>query len=187
MKIVQIGTCVANDDLTQLIGNINPEILVLVEPMSIHNDKINQCYSGTKNVFIENVAITTKDEDEMIFYYHKNDGPMYEVATTDINHIIKHGYDKEGVVELKVKCVTINKLFKNYELKKIDILFVDAEGLDDEIIKSIDFSIFDISKIYFENLHLKDNKIYQFLEILGYKITKNVGYNGWSSLAEKNM
>lgn len=185
MKIVQIGTCVGNDDLTKLIENVDPEILVLVEPMSIHNDKIKQCYFDKNNLHIENLAITTNNQDEMIFYYHKDDGPMYEVASTDINHIIKHGYEIEGIVELKVKCITINELFDKYGLQKIDILFVDAEGFDDRIIKSIDFTRFDISKIYFENLHLKDNTIFNFLEKLGFRITKNVGYNGWSSLAEK--
>jgi 3-deoxy-D-arabino-heptulosonate 7-phosphate (DAHP) synthase len=44
MKIVQIGTCVANDDLTQIVKEKQPEILVLIEPMSIHNEKINECY-----------------------------------------------------------------------------------------------------------------------------------------------
>lgn len=185
MKIVQIGTCVANDDLTKIIENVNPELLVLVEPMSIHNDKIKECYAKQENLFLENIAITTNNQEEMIFYYHKNDGPMYEVSSTDIKHILKHGYDKNGIVELKVKCITINQLFEKYKLQKIDILFLDAEGLDDEIIKSIDFSKYDISKIYFENLHLKDDKIYKFLEKLGYKVTKKMGHNDWSSLAEK--
>lgn len=187
MKIVQIGTCVANDDLTKLIENIDPEILVMVEPMSIHNDKIKKCYLDKNNLHIENSAITTNNEDEMIFYYHNCDGPMYEVASTDINHIIKHGYEVEGIVELKVKCITINDLFDKYGLQKIDILFIDAEGSDDKIIKSIDFIRFDISKIYFENLHLKDDTIYDFLKKKGFRIAKNVGYNGWSSLAEKKI
>ena len=48
MKIIQIGTCVANDDLTQILKENEPELLVLVEPMSIHNEKIKSCYSGIK-------------------------------------------------------------------------------------------------------------------------------------------
>jgi len=51
MKIVQIGTCVANDDLTQIVKENQPELLVLIEPMSIHNEKINECYSGINNIF----------------------------------------------------------------------------------------------------------------------------------------
>jgi len=185
MKIVQIGTCVANDDLTQIVKENQPELLVLIEPMSIHNEKINQCYLGVKNVFLENIAITVDETQEISFYYHKDDGPMYEVATTDVNHILKHGYQNDGIIELKVKCLTINNLFEKYNLSKIDILFIDSEGLDDKIIKSIDFKKYEITKIYFENLHITDNNIYNFLIGIGYSITKNVGFMGWSSLAEK--
>ncbi|WP_338377977.1 FkbM family methyltransferase [uncultured Flavobacterium sp.] len=186
MKIVQIGTCVGNDDLTEITQMNDPELLVLVEPMSIHNNKIKECYSKNSNVVIENIAITTSDQEEMVFYYHKEDGPKYEVATSDINHILKHGYDRDGVVELKVKCVKINDLFDKYNLINIDILFIDAEGLDDQIIRSIDFLKYNINKIYFENLHLKDENIYKFLSKLGYKITKKMGHNDWTSLAEKS-
>lgn len=185
MKIVQIGTCVGNDDLTEIVQINDPELLVLVEPMSVHNNKIKQCYSKCRNVFIENIAITTNDQEEILFYYHKDDGPLYEVATTDINHILKHCYSREGVVELRVNCLNINDLFDRYGLKDIDVLFIDAEGLDDQIIRSIDFLKYSISKIYFENLHLKDEKIYNFLMKLGYKITKKIGHNDWTSLAEK--
>ena len=44
---------------------------------------------------------------------------------------------------------------------------------------------FSIDKIYFENLHLKGNSIYEFLKNLGYKITEKIGTYGWCSLAEK--
>jgi hypothetical protein len=84
-----------------------------------------------------------------------------------------------------IKAMSINTFFKKYELTDIDILFIDAEGLDDAIISSIDFGSFNIKKIYFENLHLKNPEIYAYLESKGYKTTRYVGHTGWSSLAEK--
>jgi hypothetical protein len=187
MKIVQLGVCVGNDDLTTLIGNNQPELLVLVEPMSIHNDKIKKCYEWVNNLNLENIAISLDDSKEMSFYYHENDGPLYEVASNNINHILKHGYSMEGVKELNVNCLSINNLFKKYNLVDIDILFIDTEGIDDLIIKSIDFDTFKITEIYFENLHLTQNDIYSFLENKGYSITKNWGVMGWTSVAKKNI
>jgi hypothetical protein len=183
MKIV----CVGNDDLTTLIGNNQPELLVLVEPMSIHNDKIKKCYEWVNNLNLENIAISLDDSKEMSFYYHENDGPLYEVASNNINHILKHGYSMEGVKELNVNCLSINNLFKKYNLVDIDILFIDTEGIDDLIIKSIDFDTFKITEIYFENLHLTQNDIYSFLKNKGYSITKNWGVMGWTSVAKKNI
>jgi len=186
MKIIQLGTCVGNDDLTKLIGENQPELLVLVEPMSIHNNKINECYKHIKNKFIENIAVSVDDNQEMSFFYHENDGPMYEVASTNIKHITKHGYNVDGIKELKVKCMSINELFKKYDLKNINILFIDTEGIDDLIIKSIDFSFFQIDEIYFENLHLSDLDIYDFLEKKDYSVIKKWGHMGWTSFAKKN-
>ena len=184
MKIVQLGVCVGNDDLTKLIGKTQPEILILIEPMEIHNDKINECYGWVNNKFIENIAITTDDKTEMSFYYHENDGPLYEVASNNKFHIIKHGYNVEGIKELIVKTSSINNLFSKYNLDNLDILFIDTEGLDDLIIKSIDFNKFTINEIYFENLHLTQPDIYDFLESKGYEIIKSWGLNGWSSVAK---
>jgi len=188
MKIVQIGTNTGNDDLSKLIQDNQPDLLLLVEPMKIHNEKIEDQYKWVKNKVIENIAITTESssEQETSFFYHKNDGPLYEVASIDRYHILKHGYHPEGIVEIRVECKTINALFEKYNLQQINILFIDAEGLDDQIIKSIDFSKFKINEIYFENLHLKNQDIYEYLNKLGYFIIEKVGMNGWSSLAKKN-
>jgi hypothetical protein len=65
----------------------------------------------------------------------------------------------------------------------LDILFIDAEGYDDEIIRSIDFNIYKINKIYFENLHLKTD-VNDYLKSKGYAVKTNIGTNGWMNLAE---
>lgn len=92
---------------------------------------------------------------------------------------------EDRITSIKVKNTNINKLLKEHEISQLDILFIDAEGADDEIIKSIDFDEYNIKKIYFENLHIKDNNIYNFLKEKGYKITEKTGTNNWTSLAEK--
>ena len=79
----------------------------------------------------------------------------------------------------------INQLFEKYNITDLDILYIDAEGIDDLIIKSIDFNKINISKIYFENLHITQPDIYTYLENKGYKIKKNIGHNFWTDLAEK--
>lgn len=188
MKIVQIGTCVGGDDVTEIVQKNETDFILLIEPMSMHNEKIMECYKDFKNIHLENIAITDSNEEkEISFFYHINDGPKYEVASMDKNHILKHGYGHDGIVELKIPCMTLNDLFDKYNLKDIDILFIDTEGMDDRLIKSIDFKKYNITKLFFENLHIKDQNIYAILKSLGYEITPNIGYMGWSSLASKNI
>jgi hypothetical protein len=90
------------------------------------------------------------------------------------------------VTSSKINNISINDLFKKYNLTSIDILFIDAEGYDDKIIKSINFDEFDIKKIYFENLHISDFYVYDILKSEKYEIIKNIGTNGWCDLAIKN-
>lgn len=187
MNIVQIGANRGNDDLSKIINGINPNLLILVEPFNVHNEKLLEFYSNIKNLHIENVAIDEISNEEILFYYHLDDGPGYEVASLDPKHIYeRHTHlDRNRISSIKVKTLNINDLFKKYELDKIDILFIDAEGHDDTIIKSIDFENCLIDKIYFENLHIKDFSIYDFLEGKNYNLIKKTGTNNWCSLAEK--
>jgi FkbM family methyltransferase len=189
MKIVQIGTNVGNDDLTTLIKskNIEPSLLILIEPLSIHNNKINNCYQFVQNKIIENIAIVCDEEITKKFYY-SNDDPDFTVASFDINHVIVHGYNPKNIISIDIPCMSINNLFKKYNLIDIDILFIDAEGYDDCILRSIDYSTFNIKQIYYENLHLPYPQIntHNFLKSMGYSsVIPNTGLNGWSSLATK--
>jgi FkbM family methyltransferase len=188
MNIIQIGTNVANDDLTEIIreNNIKPNLLILVEPFSIHNDKIAKCYENITNKVIENIAIRCDDKTEHIFYYSEID-PDFTVASFNSEHIKNHGYEEIGIKSFSVKCMTINKLFEKYNLLEIDILYIDAEGDDDRILRSIDYTKFNIKSIYYENLHLPypQSNTHEFLSNKGYSIVTNTGLNGWTSLATK--
>jgi FkbM family methyltransferase len=187
MKIIQIGSNRGHDDVTKILNGTQPELLVLVEPMNIHNEKLNECYSWVNNKFIENIAISKIDNEDIDFYYHLDDGPGYEVASTDKKHIYeRHTHlNPERIDTIKVKSLTINSLFLKYDLKFLDVLFIDAEGLDDTIIFDINFNSIEIKKIYFENLHIKNENIYEYLNSKNYSIIKNTGHNGWTTLAEK--
>jgi hypothetical protein len=187
MKIIQIGTNKGNDDLSQIIGNNQPEILILVEPMKLHNDDILSHYSWVNNLYLENVVVEKETGKDVEFFYHVDDGPKYEVASLIREHIYpKHpNLSDEGITSFTIKTININDLFLKYDLTDIDILFIDAEGYDDTIIFTIDFNKYNINKLYFENLHIKNEGVYEYLESFGYVIEKNVGLYGWSSLAQK--
>jgi hypothetical protein len=190
MNVIQIGVNRGSDHLTSIINNKDVDCLILVEPLDVHNEHIIKCYGDYKNYFLENIAISpTDDQDELQFYYHINDHPLFEVSSVNKQHILKHGYarygvlDEEGIRTVTVKCLTLNNLFKKYNLKDIDILYIDAEGLDDVLIHSIDFEKYNINKIYFENIHINRDSMSSFLEAKGYTITHNVA--DYTSLAFK--
>ena len=195
MNIVQIGTNKGNDDLTQLITKYSYSIekFIAVEPLSVHHPDIKECYKFLPQLIIEGIAVTPiPSHEQLTFYYHKEDGPGFEVASTSKEHILKHYFCNpkltvDGIVELKVDCLTLNQLFNKHSLTSIEILYLDAEGLDFELIKSIDFSKFNINLIIFEHIHLDKSGFdaIEFLDSKGYDTIKNIGLHGWSHASSK--
>lgn len=185
MKIVQIGTGGGRDDLTDIIKDQPVEILILVEPLRVHNTSIRECYKHVKNKHVVNMAISTGEEQTIAFYHHLDDGPGFEVAGTSREHIIKHGLPPDRIVESKVEAIRINQLLEKYQLNQLDILYIDAEGMDADIVQDLDLSKYLVRDIYFENLHLKNNEVYRFLKNKGYDIVPHTGTNGWNSRATK--
>jgi|LakMenEpi03Aug12_release.lakeMendotaPanAssembly.Ray.scaffolds.fasta_scaffold58393_7 hypothetical protein len=182
MKIVQIGSNKGYDDLTEIVTKnkmTDVEILILVEPQSEFNDSLSLCYLGY-NYFIENIIINVDEQITKCKLYsceHK------EISSVIPNHLRKH--NQYFFDEKEIECMTINSLLKKYSLYNLDLLFIDAEGLDEEIIKNIDFELFNIKKIIYENLHINNDYICDFLVSKNYIVNKNVLTNGWSNEAIK--
>jgi len=193
MNIIQIGTNKANDDITNIIHQYSSILtkFIAVEPLDVHHSQIKECYKNIPQLIIEGIAITPSPTDEKLnFYYHKDDGPGYEVSSMNKEHILKHvifnpKLTEDGLVELKVNCLTLNQLFDKHDLKNIDILYIDAEGLDFELIKSIDYQKYNIINIIYEHLHINGEEAIKFLESKGYNTIRNFGHNGWSNAAVK--
>lgn len=185
MKIVQIGACKGNDHVTKLVNENNVDLLVLVEPNPFHIQDLHNCYNGY-NYKIDNLAINLKEEMVKLFY-SKNDGPLYEVASLEIDHIIKHGYTMDSIVYFNIKSVNLNDYLLSNELTNLDYLFIDIEGLDADI--SLDFnpSLFNIKNIQIEVLHLGDKKeqVIQHYINHGYELKTSLDFHGFDIMFSK--
>lgn len=195
MIIVQIGANRGYDELTSIIKDLLVTKLILVEPLNKFNDSLLKCYSHIKDLYIENIAITDdpNQETSLFFLHEKMDGNLEQASLLEchVNKVFnKSEYTSEKtyenqLIKTQVDCSTINKLFDKYKLNKIDILFIDAEGFDQRIIKSIDFKQFDIKKIYYENMHIDKNELSCFLENLNYNVVNETEYSKNNSIAIK--
>jgi len=78
---------------------------------------------------------------------------------------------KEMVKKIKVNCITLNKLFQDYKIEKVDILKLDVEGMELEILKSSRNLLNKIHKIVVEwhSKKIKDN-LKKFLKENGFKL-----------------
>jgi hypothetical protein len=182
-NLVQIGTNVANDDFTKIVrefGNENINQLILVEPIESCNPNIHSCYEGFKYI-LENMVINVDDSKTTeTFYISKYNW----LSSLNESHIEKH---KTGEIPVKVSvnAMTLNNLFKKHNLKNIDILFIDSEGMDDKLVKSIDFDLYEIGTIYYEHSHIDNESFIGFLNQKNYDVNVSDFSDGLTSVAVK--
>jgi FkbM family methyltransferase len=194
MKVIQIGANNGKDETFSFIkkNNDKSELALIIEPIPFKSiqDSLKSQYKEIDNAIIENIAISLDEKEFMTLYYLENSN--YEVSSFNSNHTKTHSPDLEKfpLCEIQVPCRNINQIIDKYNIKKLDYLFIDVEGLDVHIIGAIDFNACDIDNIIFEAVHTdgpfkSDNNLREitgYLNSMGYKLEK---YDDFCLIASK--
>lgn len=162
---------------------------ILVEPIPYLYEKLKENYKNQDRLFFENVAISSEAGDKN-FYYIKSQNPESEstpwyerLGSLNREHLTKH-VDKikkripgdNLIIREKVKCHNIDFLLNKYNVQKINLLHIDAEGYDYEIIKMIPFHKIKPDMIFYEEKHLGPGDrvlCKNLLKSNGYKLIKS--------------
>ena len=173
--LIQIGANDGNrfDELNKFIKEHRIKS-ILVEPINEYFEDLKQNYKNFKNVYFENSAITVGAKEKEIFSVNNNNLKDYDehikgINSFDKNHLIKHGVKSNHIIKKKINCISILNLLEKYNISKLDILFVDAEGYDGDII--IDFlkSSKQEPILIFEYIHIKNKILKDLINILNEK------------------
>ena len=178
-SIVQIGANdgVRFDELDEFINEYKIQSL-LVEPIKSNFEKLKIKYYDVDFVKLENSAILI---NEQVSYLYKVDNKHlihYDnhvpgITSFDKNHLLKHGVKKKHIIKEKVNSINIKELLNKYNIKNLDLLYIDAEGYDGKIV--IDFLMNTNLKpiIIFEYIHINNetfNTLLLKLNEANYKI-----------------
>lgn len=178
-SIVQIGANdgVRFDELDEFINEYKIQSL-LVEPIKSNFEKLKTKYYDADFVKLENSAILI---NEQVSYLYKVDNKHlihYDkhvpgLTSFDKNHLLKHGIKKKHIIKEKVNSINIKELLNKYNIKNLDLLYIDAEGYDGKIV--IDFLMNTNLKpiIIFEYIHINNetfNTLLLKLNEANYKI-----------------
>lgn len=193
--VVQIGTNdgITHDSLYQYITKYNLPAL-LVEPQPDVFLRLRKNYRDCTNVKFSNVAVGDKD-GTMPFYRIKADlvqkGGEYKASSGSsfyreqivenvLNRlpprrtdILKHISDNpdDYIEEVEVKTKTLQSLFDEYNIKKVDFLLTDCQGFDFVILKQLDLKKYSPDVINFEHSLLSDEDL-----MLSRKLLVDAGY-----------
>ena len=174
-QLIQIGANDGNrfDELNKFIKEYRIKS-ILVEPINEYFEDLKRNYRNFKNVYFENSAITVGAKEKEIFSVNNNNLKDYDehikgINSFDKNHLIKHGVKLNPIIKKKINCISILNLLEKYNISKLDILFVDAEGYDGDII--IDFlkSSKQEPILIFEYIHIKNKILKDLINILNEK------------------
>jgi FkbM family methyltransferase len=201
--VVQVGAFVGpsrTDPLCDLFSRImqsdrdmGNSKAIFVEPVPEHFNRLRKNYQGLACARFEPVAIAA-EAGERDFYCLGVDPELHGYPAwlaqlgslkesrmgTMWDQCEKHPDWKRFYLEhrktFKVQCVTLADLMNRHEIADIDLLQIDAEGADEEILRSVDFQKVRPRFVNFERVLLPDKgkPCRRMLEDAGY-FTMNWG------------
>lgn len=130
---------------------------ILVEPDPINFAKLKETYKEQPGLAFENIGISNAGGN-LLFYRIRgvaDDPPWYDqIGSFDQATFLKnisYGTGLEKRIEaVALPVLTFDELTARHNVKKIDLLQVDAEGFDYRILRSIDFRKYAVRLIIFE-------------------------------------
>jgi FkbM family methyltransferase len=172
---VQIGSNdgIKNDPLHWYIKKNNWKG-ILVEPDKANFTKLRDNYSQVNGLHFENAGIGP-ERGEMIFYRLKditNSEPGWydQVGSFDKETFIKnieHGKElNKRITTDSLPVITFYDLLQKYNYREIDLLHIDTEGFDYKILRSIDFSKYNIRLVIFEGEWMTRSELKEIIQYL---------------------
>ena len=170
---------------------------ILIEPQKEIFKRLLNTYSKRKNLFFENVAIDSTEGERNLYKISFSNSQwasgISSFIKNDVQKLIDAGYIErmaqaesitlptnrdEWIGVENVKIQTLGNIIEKYQIKKIDLVMIDAEGYDFEIIKTIPFENIKPGVIVYEHSHFDEqakNESWDYLKKIGYRIIPTEG------------
>ena len=178
--IIQIGAYVGdteNDPIYKCLKNLNRIEckLLLIEPVKEYFEKLKCNYGKLEGVYFENSAISNYSGIGLFYRINKNPEDfgfpewLKQVGSLKKERIGKMWmeYEKNTVYQKfledntiieKINCLTFEDVCRKYSIDTVDLLQIDAEGSENEILSSVNFTNIKPKVINYECVLLGDAK-----------------------------
>ena len=160
---IQIGAHCDLDDPVRTLAVRQHWSGILVEPVGYIFKKLRRNYSHVPQFKCLNVAVSDERGRMPIYYVDEKAAaalglPSWFDKTSSLNrkHVAKHfGPEIDAFISSRdIPCMTLPDLLKENDVGRIDLLHIDAEGLDYRILRQLDFSRYRPRAILYERIHL---------------------------------
>lgn len=141
---------------------------ILVEPFRESFDRLRENFFHNPDLIFEQAALSSENKELPFYYIHRRDPsvPQWVSKLNSFDRAIpqevrdKFG-DKVEIRETAVQCIRFDQLLKKHQVQSVDLVFLDTEGHDYEILKTIDLRSFQPEVVVYEHRHLssRDQKM----------------------------
>jgi FkbM family methyltransferase len=188
--LIQIGANdgVRNDHLARFLAAHHPRAL-LVEPQRRPFRALQERYGRDPRITLHNGAIAARSGECTLYRCREDLGPESDVAFLSglasfdraklLQSLRRHARllrpevtPEQAIVTERVCALSFGELVERYRLERCDLLAIDTEGLDFEILKTVDFARLRPAVILYEHIHLDPDDqraCWRLLGGLGYR------------------
>jgi FkbM family methyltransferase len=153
---------------------------VLVEPQPSAFDRLRENFALFPRIQLLNAAIDKASGSRVLYSVPAGNGlpPWIEqIASFSLEHLRKHESQAPGlsaqIVEQSIRTVSFGDLLDELRLDHIDVLQIDAEGMDGEMLRWFPFERMRPGVLHYETAHLpadEERTVRTRLEGFGYKV-----------------
>lgn len=137
---------------------------VMVEPVPYVFERLEARYGKHPRIQLQQLAIAER-EGTMTFYHLRKATPgekvwpyYHALGSFRRDVVLKHETFIPDIasrlVETEVPCTTLAGLWRSSGLTELDLLFIDTEGYDYEILRTVDFTTIRPRVVVYEHIHL---------------------------------
>jgi FkbM family methyltransferase len=181
---IQIGSNVGNDEFQRMVERIQESArIVLVEPNTQLLEKLQLNYSilsKKHNIVYFTKAISPKEGDANLYLYGNN----------ALSSLMRRRTYRRLSGSMKIETVKFNTMCELLNIDEVFQLSIDVEGLDCEILESIDLNKVKIREIIFEKWpHENDdmNNLYKTGNGILQKIEEKYKHYNWEKILYGKM
>jgi hypothetical protein len=161
MNIVCIGLGLETDKLSEILTFEKEANLYFIEPIPSF---IPYLQSSFPTAHIVNKAIIA---DETIkytnFYYSYEDSPNFNNSSIHKDFLLAKGFSESSIQCSEIEAITINKLLSELNLERVDYLYFNVGGIEENIVLDFNHDKFDVRILEFNPLRIKDESENIFL------------------------
>lgn len=171
---------VTNDPTGEFIQNRNCRA-IFVEPQPGPFSRLGVRMSANQNVTLINAAIDEISGDRLFYSIPSGIAGLpdwtEQLASFNKQHLLNHEEKAPGlsmhIVESKVQTLSFDDLLSKHELKTLDLLQIDAEGMDAQLLEWFPFERIKPALLHYEIAHMASQEhqsVKKRLQEFGYTV-----------------